>query len=79
VEGGAFAAYPNLWNLPPGTLAAFDAIVREGTFRYAGMASFSDVLSEQDVAAIKAFIVNDEIARRAKPAAGSQWPALIAH
>jgi quinohemoprotein ethanol dehydrogenase len=64
VLGGAFGAYPNLWNMSTGTLAAFAAIVSGGAYRAAGMASFSDVLSESDVAAIKAFIVTDTRARR---------------
>jgi quinohemoprotein ethanol dehydrogenase len=65
VVGGGFAAFPNLWNLPPTTLDAFDQIVLGGALRYAGMASFADVLSASDVADIKAFIVGDERARRA--------------
>jgi quinohemoprotein ethanol dehydrogenase len=64
VEGGATGAYPNLWNMPPTTLDAFEDIVYRGAMRYAGMGDFSDVLSAKDVAAIKAFIVNDTIARR---------------
>jgi mono/diheme cytochrome c family protein len=58
VLGGAFGAYPSLWNMAPQTLASFDAIVLGGAYRYAGMANFSDVLSKSDVAAIKAFIVD---------------------
>lgn len=65
VVGGAFGEFPNLWNLPESTLEAFDAIVRGGAFRYAGMASFADVLSAADVASIEAFIVTDERRRRA--------------
>ena len=63
--GGAFGEFPNLWNLSEATLAAFDPIVRGGALRYAGMAGFADVLSPSDLAAIKAFIVTDERARRA--------------
>jgi quinohemoprotein ethanol dehydrogenase len=66
VLGGAFGAYPNLWNMAPQTLASFDAIVLDGAYRYAGMANFSDVLSKSDVAAIKAFIVDDTRAGHAK-------------
>ena len=57
--GGASGIYPNLWNMPAGTLAIFDDIVYGGAYRAAGMASFADVLSKEDVQAIKAFIVND--------------------
>jgi len=63
--GGAFGAYPDLWNLSPQALASFEAIVLHGAYRSAGMADFSDVLSQQDAAAIKAFIVNDTLASRA--------------
>lgn len=63
-EGGGAGAYPDLWNLPPSVFADFEAIVHGGALRYAGMAAFSDMLSRKDAAAIKAFIVHDEIARR---------------
>jgi quinohemoprotein ethanol dehydrogenase len=69
VVGGAFGAFPNLWNLPQATLAAFDQIVLGGVFREAGMASFADVLTPADTAAIKAYIVTDERRRRAPQAA----------
>ncbi len=71
--GGAFGAFPNLWNMSPATLAAFDGIVRGGAYKYAGMGDFSDVLSPADAAGIKAFIVDDEIKKRgAGNAAGAQ-------
>lgn len=57
---GSPGAYPNLWNMSPGTQAIFRDVVLEGTFAYGGMASFGDVLSEADVAAIHAFIVSDQ-------------------
>jgi quinohemoprotein ethanol dehydrogenase len=66
VLGGAFGSYPNLWNMTPPTLTAFETIVLHGAYRYAGMADFSDVLSKDDVAAIKDFIVTDTRARSAK-------------
>lgn len=62
--GGALAVYPNLWMMPQGTIDAFDQIVGQGALSYAGMANFSDQLSPSDIAAIKAYIVNDTIARR---------------
>ena len=62
--GGAVANYPNLWSLNSGTIAAFEAIVGQGAMEYSGMANFSDVLSPEDIAAIKAFIVNDTIVKR---------------
>jgi mono/diheme cytochrome c family protein len=64
-EGGGFGAYPDLWNMPRAVAEAFDDIVYRGALRYFGMGSFSDALSKSDVAAIKAFIVDDEIDRRA--------------
>jgi len=64
VAGGGPAVYPNLWNMRPETIEAFHAIVGEGALAYAGMANFSDQLSDSDIAAIKAYIVDDMIARR---------------
>ncbi len=72
--GGAQGIYPNLWNMSPETLEAFEAIVGDGAFAYAGMASFADVLSRDEIAAVKAFIVNDTIAKRTGgPEAGAQY------
>ncbi|MFP5304319.1 MAG: PQQ-dependent dehydrogenase, methanol/ethanol family, partial [Gammaproteobacteria bacterium] len=48
---------PDLRRMSPGAYEAFDAIVRGGVLRGNGMASFADVLSEADAAAIRAFIV----------------------
>ncbi|MDX9874100.1 MAG: PQQ-dependent dehydrogenase, methanol/ethanol family [Spongiibacteraceae bacterium] len=64
VMGGAVGLYPDLWKMDPATIEAFDAIVHKGILAYGGMASFADVLSEADVQLIKAFIVNDTIAKR---------------
>jgi len=72
--GGASGNYPDLWNMSPGTIAAFNDIVGNGAFNYAGMGNYSNVLSEQDIAAIKAFIVNDSIEKRRKgQEAGAQF------
>ena len=72
--GGATGIYPNLWNISPDTLAAFQEIVHQGAFRYAGMGAFADVLTPADVNAIKAFLVNDIIVkRRDGPKAGAQY------
>jgi quinohemoprotein ethanol dehydrogenase len=57
-------AYPDLWNLPAATHAAFESIVYEGALSHAGMPSFKDALSLDDVKAIHAFVVADEIALR---------------
>ena len=62
--GGAFGIYPDLWNMSPAAIASFDKVVLEGLFRYAGMGDFSDVLTPADAAAIKAFIVDDTVAKR---------------
>jgi quinohemoprotein ethanol dehydrogenase len=53
--------YPDLWNLPPATHAAFQPIVLDGALSYAGMPSFKDALTVDDVKAIQAFIISDEI------------------
>ena len=60
--------------MAPGTIDSFDLIVREGALEYAGMASFADLLSPTDTAAIKAFLITDTIEKRAKgPKAGAQY------
>jgi len=53
--------YPDLWNLPAASHAAFQTIVFDGALSYAGMPSFKDALSVDDVKAIQAFIISDEI------------------
>ncbi len=69
-EGGGRGAYPDLWNMSRAAADAFEDIVDRGALRYFGMGDFSDSLSISDVAAIKAFVVDDEIDRRAhRPAA----------
>jgi quinohemoprotein ethanol dehydrogenase len=68
-------AYPDLWNLSPAAHGAFESIVLKGTLSYAGMPSFSDALSGDDVRAIQAFIISDETKSRnqsATPASGGQ-------
>lgn len=62
--GGALGIYPNLWIMPQSTIDQFDAIVGKGALSYGGMAGFGDTLSPSQIAAIKAFVVNDTIARR---------------
>ncbi|MBW8296335.1 MAG: PQQ-dependent dehydrogenase, methanol/ethanol family [Sphingopyxis sp.] len=49
-------SYPNLWKMTPETHEAFNDIVLGGAFAYAGMASFSDVLSPTDARDIHAFL-----------------------
>jgi len=41
--------------LTPETHDAFNSIVLDGAYSYAGMASFSDILSKKDVEAIHAY------------------------
>ncbi len=57
--GGAPAVYPNLWQMQPGTINAFHAIVRDGALKQGGMSAFADQLSVAETDAIKAFIVTD--------------------
>jgi quinohemoprotein ethanol dehydrogenase len=66
---GSANGYPDLWNLSPATHAAFKSIVLDGALSYAGMPSFKDALSAEDVEAIQAFIVADETELRRKAAA----------
>ncbi|HVW70656.1 MAG TPA: PQQ-dependent dehydrogenase, methanol/ethanol family [Steroidobacteraceae bacterium] len=79
VIGGALAAYPDLWNMAPGTLNSFDRILLQGLFRYAGMADFSDVLSSADVAALKAFIVSDERQKRTRGSQAGEHSHAVVH
>ena len=68
-------AFPDLWNMNEGVTAAFDAIVLEGAFAFAGMAGFSDVLTPDDTLAIKAYIADD----RRKMAAGDTAVDIRGH
>ena len=52
--------YPNLWNLPPFTFDSLESIVLDGTLAYAGMPGFSDILTTDDVIAIKAYIAHSQ-------------------
>ena len=61
---GSKGAYPDLWNMAPAIHAAWNEILMNGTFSYAGMAGYKDVLSDYDSHAIYAFIVNDQILAR---------------
>jgi len=54
------SAYPDLFRLSAETHASFDSIVRGGVKASAGMASFADVVSEADVAAIQAYLVREQ-------------------
>ncbi|BAK66536.1 quinohemoprotein alcohol dehydrogenase [Sphingobium sp. SYK-6] len=74
VMGGAVGIYPDLWNMAPETIDAFEGIVGEGALSYAGMGNFSKSLNRPDIDAIKAFIVNDMIVKRREgPNAGAQF------
>jgi len=55
-------AYPNLWALPPEIHAAFQSVVMDGLLKDVGMASFRDVLSQQDVTDIHAYIAEPDTA-----------------
>jgi len=54
------SAYPDLYRMTAESHAAFDSIVLGGKLARAGMASFSDVLTAQDVAAIHAYLVREQ-------------------
>lgn len=61
------SGYPNLYKMTPETHDAFQQIVRGGSFAYAGMASFADVLSEGDTRDIHAFLAQPPAAAEAPP------------
>ena len=56
--GGAPNGYPNLWNMPEETYAAFDEIVLNGAYAYAGMPGYGDILSAADARAVKAYLAD---------------------
>ena len=58
------SAYPDLFRLNAQTHDTFEQIVHGGLLAGNGMASFADVLSRQDVAAIQAFLVQGQTALR---------------
>ncbi len=60
------SAYPDLYRLSAATHAEFDEIVRGGKLASAGMASFADVASVEDVTAIHAYLVREQAVLRAE-------------
>jgi quinohemoprotein ethanol dehydrogenase len=77
--GGATGIFPNLWNMPSNVIESFQAIVGDGAYRAAGMSGFSDILSNDDIAAIKAFIVNDIVAVRTTGKGATSEGAEVVH
>ncbi|MFC3052890.1 PQQ-dependent dehydrogenase, methanol/ethanol family [Kordiimonas pumila] len=65
---GSEGSYPNLWNMAPATHENFKNILLGGAYSYAGMASFADLLSEEDAEAIHAFLIADAHALRTEGA-----------
>jgi len=55
-----FSQYPNLARLDPGTYGMLENIILKGAYARNGMASFSDVLTEEDVTAIRHFLVKTQ-------------------
>ena len=51
---------PDLHRLSPETYGIFKSIVLDGSLSSAGMASFSDVLTEEDADAIQAYLVREQ-------------------
>jgi len=68
---GSKGSYPNLWNMSPSAHENFKDILLHGAFSYAGMAPFSDILSEEDADAIHAFLIADTHAVRAAEGTGA--------
>nr|WP_298728971.1 PQQ-dependent dehydrogenase, methanol/ethanol family [uncultured Steroidobacter sp.] len=52
--------YPNLWKMAPALHDVFEQIVLGGMLSEAGMASFADVLTKQDVKDIQAYLAQPE-------------------
>lgn len=64
VERDHGSGFPNLAFLTRDQHEAFEAIVLEGTMSYGGMASYADVLTEEEVEAIQAFVASRQRALR---------------
>jgi len=70
-QGNArLSAYPDLFRMNAETHAAFEDIVHGGVLKANGMASFADVLTTDDVAAIHAFLVQGQAALHSQQTAG---------
>jgi quinohemoprotein ethanol dehydrogenase len=57
---GVLSAYPDLHRLTPAVHTAFDSIVLGGKFKNLGMASFADLLKQEDVNAIHAYLLREQ-------------------
>lgn len=55
-----YGTYPDLTVMPADTYKVFKEIVLEGLFEYGGMGSFDDLLNEQQVEAIQAYLVGEQ-------------------
>ncbi len=58
--GETRSVYPSLDRMLAATHEAFQQIVHNGTFPYGGMASFADVLTEEDVEAIHTYLISEQ-------------------
>jgi quinohemoprotein ethanol dehydrogenase len=74
VSGGTV---PDLRRLPGNFHRNFDAIVRLGVMRNYGMPSFGDVLDEDDVQAIHAFVIDEAHADAKHRNAPAWWNAIL--
>jgi quinohemoprotein ethanol dehydrogenase len=68
--------FPDLWNMSPASHAAFQGIVSGGALQYAGMASFSDVLSTDDVDAIHGFLSWEQAKGKVEPTGRTSIPHM---
>ncbi|MBM4188788.1 MAG: PQQ-dependent dehydrogenase, methanol/ethanol family [Gemmatimonadetes bacterium] len=59
------SSYPDLFQLPAATHAAFEAIVLGGQLANFGMASFADVLRREDAKAIQLYLAREQAKLRA--------------
>ncbi|MBN9569611.1 MAG: hypothetical protein J0H30_00800, partial [Alphaproteobacteria bacterium] len=50
---------PDLRAVPPEIWGQYDAIVLDGAMESNGMASFKDILNKNDVAAIRAYVLDE--------------------
>jgi quinohemoprotein ethanol dehydrogenase len=69
------SAYPDLFRLNAAVHAQFQDIVHGGSLKNNGMASFADVLSTEDVAAIQAFLAQGQAALFSQEQAAAKPPS----
>ncbi|RJG11625.1 c-type cytochrome [Massilia cavernae] len=56
--GPGQSGFPNLFDMQPAIHEAFEAIVLRGAYSYGGMASYADVLKDDDAGALHGYLID---------------------